>query len=387
MKMGPLRQHNGVKTIPISDLREVASHFVLGGNFVSADRYGSGHINDSFVVNTAIAGRTARHILQRINKHVFRDPESLMENVRRVTEHLRSKSARPDHCLSLLETHEGNCFFVDEEQEYWRVYRFIEGARTVDTALNTRQAREAAFAFGQFQSQMCDLPPPRLHETIADFHNTPARYRQLHRALEEDVCGRAQDCGAEIECALFFEESAGMLAALQDSGDLPLRIAHNDTKLNNVLFDERSGAATCVIDLDTVMPGLALCDFGDLVRTATVSAAEDETNLANVSMRMDYFEALAEGYLGAAAAFLTDAEVRHLAMAGKILTIETGIRFLADYLMGDKYFRIHRPQHNLDRCRTQFALVASIDEQLGAMEEVVSRIVLQQKRNDTVNSE
>jgi len=381
MQRGLIHHRSGVRTIPISDLREIASQFELDGNFVAADRYGRGHINDTFLINVARGTGYARYILQRINKRVFRDPVSLMENIRRVTGHLQSRSTDGSHCLKLVTTNAGDYYFLDPEQQYWRVYQFVAGARTLDRVESREQAREAAAIFGRFQGLLCDLPGPRLHETIPDFHNTPARYRQFRQALEQDPLGRAGDCGAEIERALSFEQGAGVLAELQVAGELPERIAHNDTKLDNVMFDEDSGTATCVFDLDTVMPGLVLYDFGDLVRSATTSAAEDETDLSRIIMRLDYFEALAEGYLGAAMDFLTEGEIGHLAIAGKIITVETGLRFLTDYLSGDEYFRIQRPQQNLDRCRSQFALAASIDEQLAAMEDVVTGLVSRLKNN------
>ena len=384
MTTRPIRHHSGVRKLPISDIREIVTHFELDGNITSADRYGRGHINDTFVVGVARKRGNARYIFQRINKHVFRDPVSLMENIRRITEHLESKNTGRRSCLSLVPANDGSYIFLDEEAEFWRAYRFIEGARTYDEVENTIQAREAAATFGRFQSLVCDLPAPRLYEPIPDFHNTPARYRQFHEALERDAHDRARHCGAEINRALFYEDVAGALMTLHEAGHIPERITHNDTKLNNVMFDEQSGKAICVIDLDTVMPGLALYDFGDLVRTATTPAAEDETDLTKINMRVDYFEALAEGYLSAALDFLTEAEIGHLAVAGKVITIETGLRFLTDYLSGDEYFRIHRPHQNLDRCRVQFALAASIDQQLDEMQKVVTGVVSGMKREKQV---
>jgi len=359
---------------PITDVRGAAGQFELGGRFVSADRYDRGHINDTFVISVAKDDGDARFILQRINQHVFRNPESLMENIRRVTEHLESKSDDARHCLTLVSSNDGAPFHKDDDGGYWRAYPFIESAISYDEVKSKNQAREAAAIFGRFQSLLGDLPAPRLHETIPDFHNTPARFRQFREILERDAHDRARHCGAEIDCALAYEEAAGALTALQDAGDIPERVAHNDTKLNNVMFDEHSGRAICVIDLDTVMPGSVLYDFGDLVRSATISAAEDETDLSKVRMRMDYYEALVEGYLSTAMDFLTEAEVGNLSMAGKIITIEVGLRFLTDYLSGDEYFRIHRADQNLDRCRAQFALAASIDGQFDEMQQAVARV-------------
>jgi len=346
----------------------------LGGRFVSAEPYGRGHINDTFVVNVAKDDGNARFILQRINQYVFRDPPAVMENVSRITEHLAARNAGSRSCLPLVPAIDGGSCYRDQNDAYWRVYGFIENACTYEEVTGRSQAREAAAAFARFQQMVSDLPGPRLHETIPDFHNIRARYRQFHAAHASDAHDRAKHCVPEIEWALAHEQAAGSLLALQESGDIPERIAHNDTKLNNVMFDEPSGKALCVIDLDTVMPGLVLYDFGDLVRTATTPTAEDEIDLSKVSMRMDYFEALSEGYLGTAMSFLTDAEIENLAVSAKVITIEIGLRFLTDYLSGDEYFRIHRSDQNLDRCRTQFALAASIDEQLDEMRSAVANI-------------
>ena len=363
-----------MRTIPITDIREIATHFALDGSFVSADRYGRGHINNTFVVNVERKSKAARYIFQRINEHVFRDPVALMDNIRRVTEHLDAKSVDARSHLSLVPNIDGGHCYLDENNRYWRAYLFIEGARAYDTVASTAQAREAAAIFGRFQRLISDLSAPRLHETIADFHNTPARYRHFHKVLRRDSHDRAGHCMAEIDCTLAYEKAAAVLVALQDAGNVPERIAHNDTKLNNVMFDAQTGKALCVIDLDTVMPGLVLYDFGDLVRTATTSAAEDETDLSRVTMRMEYFEALVEGYLSTALAFLTESEIEYLYIAGKVIAIETGVRFLSDYLSGDEYFRVHRPDQNLDRCRAQLALVASIDAQLDEMQRVVASV-------------
>jgi len=359
----------------VTDIPGIAAQFELGGRFISADRYGRGHINDTFVVSIEKDDGDARFILQRINQHVFREPLALMENVWRITEHLKRKSHDSGRCLSLVPTNEGEHCYQDDDGGCWRAYPFIEGACTYDEVESTSQAREAAAMFGLFQELVSDLPGPRLHETIANFHNTPARYRQFHAARTVDAHDRAKYCIPEVEWALAHEQVAGSLHALQEAGKISQRITHNDTKLNNVMFDEQSGKAICVIDLDTVMPGLALYDFGDLVRSTTMTATEDETDLSKVSMRMDYYEALVEGYLSTAMSFLTDAEIENLALSGQVITIETGLRFLTDYLSGDEYFRIHRPDQNLNRCRAQFALAASIGEQLDEMRRVVASVV------------
>lgn len=351
----------------IAGLEKISLVFSLDGDYVSAVRCGSGHINETHVVIARTDAGRSRFILQRINKNVFHDPPSLMENVRRVTEHLQSRVARPDDCLSLVATTGGAIFHTDEQGEYWRMYRYLEGTQSHDTVPSTTHAREAAYAFGRFLDQVRDLPGPPLRETIPGFHDTPARYAQLHEVADADAHKRKTRCTSELDWAFENEELAASLVVLGQSGDVPERNVHNDTKINNVMFDVATGRAKCVIDLDTVMPGLALYDFGDMVRSATMSAAEDEPDLSRVTMRMDYFAALADGFLDATADFLNEAEVENLAVSGKIIAIEAGVRFLVDYLSGDEYFRTHRPGQNLDRCRAQFALARSMDRQLGEM--------------------
>ncbi len=361
-------------------VRSVMEHFRLPGRFVEAGPYGSGHINDTFAVVVDQAGARVRYILQRVNHHVFKDVEGLMDNIARVTSHLAAKVAAEAGsdargALTLVSTRDGAPFYRDAKGNCWRVYLFVEGARTYDIIETTAQAHAAASAFGRFQVLLADLPGPRLNETIPDFHHTPKRFARLEEAVALDVAGRADTCRAEIEQALAWKEQAGRLLALAAAGAMPERITHNDTKLNNVMLDDQTGAAVCVIDLDTVMPGLSLYDFGDMVRTATNAGAEDDRDLARVTCRMDMFEALLKGYLSTARSFLTPAEVEELPFAGRLLTLECGVRFLTDHLAGDTYFRVHRPGHNLDRCRAQFRLVAEMIRLEPAMRAVLKQCV------------
>ena len=282
-----------------------------------------------------------------------------MDNVQRVTEHLRNKSPDPDSVLTLVPTETGEFCYLDADGGPWRCYRFVEDAVSFDRVHDVGQAKRAARKFAEFQKDLADLPGQRLNETIKGFHDTPARYRQFRAALAADAQGRAAGCASEVERALAFEEQAGMLVSAQQSGGAPERIIHND-----------SGEPKCVVDLDTVMPGLALYDFGDMVRTMTCPAAEDAIELSAATMRMEYFAAIVEGYLDAAATFLTDSEIDLLPMSGLVITVETGLRFLTDHLSGDKYFKIHRPGQNLDRCRVQFALADSIAGRLEEMQQV-----------------
>jgi Ser/Thr protein kinase RdoA (MazF antagonist) len=357
------------------DLAGIGGSFRIDGECVACDPYGNGHINDTYLASYRGRGGTARYIHQRINDEIFKDPPALMENVRRVLEHLERKQADvrdlSRRTIALVPAKDGKPYHRDAEGHYWRTFNHVEGGRSYDVVETPRQAREAAKAFGRFQGLLTDLPAPRLHDTIPDFHHTPKRFEALERAIEKDAAGRARLARKEIDFAFKRKADASVLEDSKRAGRLPERIAHNDTKINNVIIDEATQAALCVIDFDTVMPGLALHDFGDMVRTATSPAAEDERDLSKVTLQLSMFEALVRGYLETAGEFLTAEEKRLLPFSGKIITFETGIRFLADYLAGDVYFKIHRPEHNLDRCRTQFRLVESIEAQEAAMRRIV----------------
>jgi Ser/Thr protein kinase RdoA (MazF antagonist) len=356
------------------DIRQVARHFQIAGELVSATPYGSGHINDTFRAVYRQGGGTVRYIHQHINHHVFRDPIALMNNIARVTSHIRGKLAGdPDvdrRALTLVPALDGGYLYRDDHGYFWRTYWFIEGAHTHDTVQTPQQAYEAARAFGRFQQLLADLPAPRLHDTIPDFHHTPKRFATLDAAILADSVNRARLAKSEIE---FSRQRIAITGTLLAAG-LPERITHNDTKFNNVMLDDQTGEAVCVVDLDTVMPGLALYDFGDMVRTTTSPAAEDERDLRKVTMQLPLFEALVRGYLSSAGEFLTPGEIRHLSFAGKLIAFEIGIRFLTDYLAGDTYFKVHRPDHNLDRCRAQFRLVESIEQQEEEMNRLVDRL-------------
>jgi hypothetical protein len=291
----------------------------------------------------------------------------MMENIHRVTTHVRSRlEGVPDadrRVLQLVPARDGSAWYVDDDGQYWRAYRFIEGAKTFDEVTSERQAFEAARAFGEFQRMLADLPGERLAESIPHFHDTPKRFTDFECAVNADVAGRAKDVRDEIAFAAERRFIAGLLAEAR----LPERVTHNDTKLNNVLLDERTGEGICVIDLDTVMPGLAAYDFGDMVRTMTCPAAEDERDLARVEMRFALFEAVLRGYLAGTGNFLTPAERESLIPGAKVIVFEQGVRFLADHLAGDTYYKVSRAGQNLDRCRTQFKLLESIEEQESEM--------------------
>jgi len=351
-----------------------ARQFEIDGDFLSAVPYGTGHINDTYCATFQQADLAARFILQRINTGIFRNPRALMQNIERVTAHVAEQLAGEQdsarRVLTLIPARDGRVWHEDANGGHWRAYRFIEGARTYDTVASPRQAFHAAQAFGQFQKMLAGLPAPRLHDTIPDFHHTPKRFAAFEQTLAADVAGRAIHAKAEIEFALAHQSIA---AVLLDAG-LPERVTHNDTKFNNVMFDDATGEGICVVDLDTVMPGLALYDFGDMVRTATSPVDEDEQDLSKVNMQFPMFEALARGYLSAAGGFLTDAEKQHLVLAGKVITFEQGLRFLTDYLAGDTYYKVHRAGHNLDRCRTQFKLIESMERQEERMNRLIESV-------------
>jgi Ser/Thr protein kinase RdoA (MazF antagonist) len=363
-----------------AELAAVAARFVLPGPCTGVAPHGHGHINDTYLLACAAESGPRRFILQRINTTVFRDPDALMENMGRVTAHAARRLAagpaggRREEVPAVVPTRAGGPLHRDGAGGCWRCLTFIADAESHDVLRTPEQAHAAGFAFGRFQSLVADLPGPRLHETIPGFHDTPRRCAALERAIAADARGRVRLVGPEIAAVRERHATAGRLLARHARGEIPERITHNDTKLNNVMLDRVTGQGVAVIDLDTVMPGLAPYDFGDLVRTATNAAPEDETDLARIVARPEIFAAAAEGYLAASRDFLRPAEIEELAFAGRLLTYENAVRFLTDHLEGDVYYKIARPGHNLDRCRAQLALLRSMEEQAPAWEELVRRL-------------
>jgi hypothetical protein len=346
-------------------LKNISAKFTVGGGFSDLKSYGSGHINDTYVISF----NTKKYLLQCINHTIFSDVPGLMDNAVRVTEHIRGKLEKWKEkdivrkVLTVIPAAEGKYYYKDENGNYWRMYVFIEKARTYDVPESLEQIYEAARAFGNFQQMLIDLPQPALIETIPGFHNALKRLEVFKYTLQADVCNRAKDARFEIEFLRKNEQIFYVISKLVETGQIPIRVVHNDTKVNNVLMDDNTDKGICVIDLDTVMPGISLYDFGDLVRTCVSTAAEDERDLSKVTMDMPRFEALLKGYLSAAGKFLNKVELENLILGGKYITLEQGMRFLTDYLNGDKYYKIHREGHNLDRCRTQFKLVDLINQQ------------------------
>ena len=351
-------------------LRQAAAAFAFDRPVGEAERFGAGHINDTFAVWAA--DRSKRWILQRINTDTFTDPAGLMENVTGVTTYLRrqiiERGGDPDReTLNVIPTLDGKPYYTDTEGGAWRAYIFVEGTVCLQKVENERDFYTAAETFGNFQNQLAGYPAATLHETIARFHDTPNRYANFEKALAADVMGRAKDVGPEIAFIRAREADCRVLVDQLAAGVLPLRVTHNDTKLNNVLIDQETGKGICVIDLDTVMPGLSAYDFGDSIRFGANDCAEDEPNQSKVHFSLHLYKVFAEGYLAAAGSAMTEAERRSLPWGAKLMTLECGIRFLTDYLEGDHYFKISRPDQNLDRARTQFTLVQGMEREFDAM--------------------
>lgn len=361
------------------DISPVVMRFKFGEEFLDACPYGAGHIHDTYVVQfRRPGGSVQRYILQRINTTVFEHPKQLMENIERVTGHLRAKilAAGGDslrETLNIIPSRDGNAFYKTSTGEYFRAFHFIEAARTVDTPVSLDHVTEVAKAYGRFLKLLSDFPLEQLHEAMPNFHNTKRRYEALMEAVQRDVKHRAHSARKEIA---FVEERADGVSLFVDllaHGKLPKRVVHNDTKINNVMIDDKTGVGICVIDLDTVMPGLSLVDVGDLVRSAANPAAEDEQDLSRVELDLAVYERCVKGYLEGAGDLLSPCEVVLFPFSAKLIALECGMRFLTDYLNGNVYFKIRRESQNLDRCHAQFRLVEDIEKKLGQMSEIVER--------------
>ena len=351
------------------NLFEVLRAFRLDAKPVSCEPYGCGHINVTYL---AVTESGLRYILQKINNNTFRDVAGLMENITAVTEFLRTETDDPRGVLTLVKTHDG-ASYLHAQDAYWRTYDFVEDSICLQLPETDEDFYQSAVGFGTFQQLLTDFPAAKLHETIPNFHNTPDRYRALLETLERDSMHRAAQVQPEIEFALARQAEMATIQNALTAGELPLRVTHNDTKLNNVLLDAKTRKALCVIDLDTVMPGFSVNDFGDSIRFGASTALEDETDLTKVSCSMELFELYTKGFLKGCDGKLTAKEIELMPMGAKTMTFECGMRFLTDYLQGDKYFRIHREGHNLDRCRTQFKLVEDMEQKWYTMNEIVKK--------------
>jgi Ser/Thr protein kinase RdoA (MazF antagonist) len=359
----------------VYNINEIVSHFRINGNFVSATPIGSGHINDSFLVITEPESEDD-YVLQRINHMIFKDVPGLMNNIVIVTRHIASMSMSGDPLiqglshLTLIPTNDLQSYFKDADGNFWRMYSFIAGTRSYDVVENSLQAFEGGKALGIFQYLTADIPAENLSVTIPDFHDINKRLETFRNTVKQDPVSRVNNVIREIS---FIEERAEEMKTilkLGESGKIPLRVTHNDTKFNNILFDE-NGKAVCIVDLDTVMPGYVLYDFGDAIRTGANSCAEDEEDLSKVHIDLNLFEAYIKGYLSFASGFLNETEKEHLAFSAKFMTYIIGLRFLTDHIDGDHYFRIHFEKHNLQRARAQFRLLESMEENFSRMKDIV----------------
>ena len=364
----------------MEDINQIINHFRYDGEFVSCENFGSGHINKTYLVVFNNNGKENKYILQQINSDVFKDVEKLMDNVFCVTSFLRhvikKNGGNPDReTLHYIKTVDGKKFYCTDGL-YYRSYVFVEDSISYDSVDNVELFKSSGVAFGRFQKLLADFDADSLYETIPNFHNTCWRFdNEFIPAVEDNKAGRVDSCLEEIEFVKARKADTAVLINLIADGSLPLRVTHNDTKLNNVMFDDKTNECVCVIDLDTVMPGLALYDFGDSIRFGANTAAEDEKNLDRVGLNLDYFKAYAEGFLSEAGSALTQCELNHLAFASKLMTFECGMRFLTDYLNGDTYFKTNYPEHNLDRAKNQFTLVADMESKMPEMERIIQNII------------
>lgn len=359
----------------MTKVENIVAAFQVEGKVAEYVPFGNGHINETKLVTM---DNGTQYVLQRINKNVFKRPDLLMENYVGVTKFIRKKIEQMGgdpmrEVLNAIPAKDGKPFTIDEEGQYWRLLVYVTESMSYDKVERPEQFYDSAVSFGDFQYMLRDYPAETLHETIVNFHNTPDRFRQLTEAIANDAKGRLREVAAEVEFAKAREEFAGTLERARREGKLPLRVTHNDTKLNNILFDSNTGKALCVVDLDTIMPGYSVNDFGDSIRFGATTALEDETDLSKVNFDISLYELYVKGFIEGAKGGLTEGELEMLPIGAIMMTFECGMRFLADYLNGDTYFRIHRPSHNLDRCRNQFKLVADMEAHLDEMKAIVKK--------------
>ena len=359
-------------------MKQILSNFKYAGEPYSCEVYGNGHINSTFKIECKDGNSVTRYILQKINSNIFPDTDALTENIENVTEFLKEKITKRGgdvlrETLSLVPTVEGKNYYTDENGENWRSYIFIEDTVCYDKIENPKDFYNCGYAFGNFQNLLADFPAEKLHEVILNFHNTPVRYETFKKAVSADICGRAKSVRKEIDFVNAHASDMSLLTDMLKKGEIPLRVTHNDTKLNNCMFDKNTGKTICVIDLDTVMPGLRAYDYGDSIRYCATTGAEDEPDLSKVNFSLELFKSYTEGFIKACGESMSYQEALSLPIGAKIMTLECGMRFLTDYLEGDTYFKITRENHNLDRCRTQFKLVSDMEKQWDKMNDIVLR--------------
>ena len=361
-----------------TNLIEIIKAYPEFGKYIGYRPITDGHINDTYVIKYETAnGECLQYLLQRINVNVFKKPVELMENVCGVTSFLREKIEKEGgdptrETLTVYPAKDGKNYVMADDGGCWRMYNYVDDTYSINELTSPDDFKSAALSFGNFQNQLADYPIETLHDTIPNFHNTPSRFNDFLEALDKNASGRKDAAKPEIDFVLEREKDCSVITDLLNCGDLPLRVTHNDTKLNNVLFDKKTNKGICVVDLDTVMPGSSLYDFGDSIRFGANTAAEDETDLSKVSLSLEYFKAYVEGYLETAGPSLTENEIKYLPFAAKLLTFECGIRFLGDFINGDVYFKVDYPEHNLIRARTQFKLVEDIEAKYNEMVNIVN---------------
>lgn len=364
-----------------STLDGVIGHFAFSGEFVKDEPIKCGNINDTYMaVFRDGSGQINQYILQRINHNVFKEPYKLMENVTAITRHIRKKVIKQGgdpsrETINYIPTIKGEYIHKCVQGNYWRAYNYIDDARTYQVVEDPIHLYNAGKAFGRFQRFLSDFPAKNLFNTIPDFHNTPKRFKVLLEAIDRDAKGRVNSVQKEIDFIKEREPKLSLVAGLLESGQLPLRVTHNDTKFNNVLIDNKSGEGICVIDLDTVMPGSSLYDFGDSIRSGANTAEEDEQDVSKISMDLGLFEEFTRGYLELTSGFLTPLEIKYLPFSAILITLELGMRFLTDYINGDVYFKINYADHNLVRTRAQFKLVSDMESKYEKMESVVEKYI------------
>ena len=361
----------------INTANELLAAFTFEGELENINQLHDGHINDTYVFDFNDNGKSHRYLVQVLNTGIFKQPNALMENVVGVTNHLRkaviANGGDPEReCLTVYPAKDGKPYYIDTDGKFWRCYNFISDAHSCQSVENKEVFFNAAKAFGKFQNMLADYPGETLSETIPNFHNTRSRIADFKKAVADNLSGRAENVKEEIEFVLSREADCSVLVDLLAAGELPLRVTHNDTKLNNVMFDNKTNEGICVVDLDTVMPGLSLYDFGDSIRFGASTASEDEKDLSKVSMSLELFKAYTLGYLTTAGESLTAKEIEYLPFSSKLMTLECGMRFLGDYINGDTYFKTAYPEHNLDRCHTQFVLVADMENKMDEMKKIVA---------------
>ena len=360
------------------NIGEILQGFGFEGKLVSHKPYGSGHINDTYLLEFDVGtAEVQKLVLQRLNHIIFTKPREVMANILAVTSYLRERIIEQGgdpqrETLNVIPAASGESYFVDKEGNYWRTYHHVRDTISFDQVEDKQDFFESAYAFGNFQSLLSEYPADTLYETIPKFHDTKARFQRFTDAVAKDVCGRAREVQAEIDFVLTRQDISEVFGDLLVKGEMPLRVTHNDTKLNNVLFDIETRKGICVVDLDTVMPGFAAHDFGDAIRFGANTGAEDEKDLSKISCDLELFKIYTEGYLKGCGGKLSDKEIEMLPMGAKVMSFECGMRFLTDYLEGDHYFKIHREGQNLDRCRTQFKLVADMEQKWALLNEIVA---------------